>query len=110
MIAIDTTSIAMTANRLPRLLVGRSRGGASAPGRYPCSAAAATIKSTITATTRGRWAMTHPVRGQVKAATLWLDLPVLRAVVRAVGADGVLDDDGVATAEVVVEPLSVGRA
>ena len=80
MIAIDTTSIATTANRLPRLLVGRSRGGVSAPGRYPCSAAAATIKSTITATTRGRWAITHPGRGQVTAATVWLDLPVLRAV------------------------------
>src|SRR5215468_12369487 len=107
MIAIDTASIAPTANRLPRPLVVRSGGGRCAPGRYPCSATAATIKSTITATTRDRWAITHPGRGQIKVATVWLDLPVLRAVVLVVGADGVRDDDWVATAEVVVEPLRV---
>ncbi len=40
-----------------------------------------------------------------------LDLPVLCTVVLVVeAAGGVLDDDGVAAAEVVVEPLRVGRA
>src|SRR6516162_7536396 len=39
-----------------------------------------------------------------------LDLPVLAAVVSCVAADGVRDHDGIADAEVVVEPLRVGRA
>src|SRR3954449_10154393 len=38
-----------------------------------------------------------------------LHLPVLGTVVLVVGADGVLHHDRVAAAEVVVEPLRVGR-
>ena len=39
-----------------------------------------------------------------------LALPVVRAVFPRVGAGGVLHDDGITGAEVVVEPPCVGRA